>query len=251
MPVFVNGQPCWVDAMVTDTARREGLTAFLGGVFGWTFEVGGPETGYYTMALLDGEPVCAIGQQPEGAGHWVTYLNADDIDATAARATEAGGQVIVPPMQVMGAGTMALALDPAGAVFGVWQKDDFAGFGAFGRVNAPCWFDHQSPSPSAAGAFYTTVFGTTLTPTGDDGSGIIGPGDPGFASVSASPGDLPPYWNPIFGVASVADAEDRAIVLGATPLMSGMPVPGGVASAFAAPGTGTVVTVFESADLPA
>ena len=116
---FTEGQPCWIDLTVPDAAAREGLMAFFGGLFGWTFEVGGAETGYYTMAMLDGAPVAAIGQQPQGNGFWITYLSVADIDAALARATAAGAQVLMGPMAVMGAGSMALGMDPAGAVFAV------------------------------------------------------------------------------------------------------------------------------------
>jgi uncharacterized protein len=247
---FVNGQPCWMDVSVPDAETREGLMAFLGGMFGWTFDVGGAETGYYTMGMLDGQPVCAIGQQPEGAGFWVTYLNVDDIEASVRRVLEAGGRVFMGPMAVMGAGSMALGMDPGGAVFGMWQKDDFGGFAAFGRASAPCWFDHQSTSPRDAAAFYTDAFGLAFAPMTDDGQGMLMSDDHRFASLSSSPGDMPSYWNPVIGVDSVADAEERAVALGATALMSAMPVPGGVASAFAAPVTGTVITVFEAPELP-
>lgn len=247
---FVNGRPCWIDVSVVDSQTREGLMAFLGDLFGWTFEVGGPETGHYTMGLLDGQHVCAIAQQPQGAGFWVTYLAVDDIQESTRRVTGAGGQVFMGPMAVMGAGSMALAMDPTGAVFGMWQKDDFAGFGTFGRPNAPCWFDHQSTTPRDAAAFYTTVFDLGFSPTTDDGQGMLTSGEFRYASLSASPGPMPPSWNPVVGVESVAAAEARAVELGATVLMSGMPVPGGTASAFAAPVTGTVITVFESPELP-
>lgn len=247
---FVNGQPCWMDVSVVDAVAREGLMGFLDDLFGWTFEVGGPQTGHYTMGLLDGQHVCAIAQQPEGAGFWVTYLNVDDIQESTRRAVMAGGQVFMGPMAVMGAGSMALGTDPTGAVFGMWQKDDFAGFGAFGRPNAPCWFDHQSASPRDAAAFYTTVFSLGFSPMTDDGQGMLTSGESSYASLSASLGQVPPSWNPVVGVESVAAAEARAVELGATVLMSAMPVPGGIASAFAAPVTGTVITVFESPELP-
>jgi predicted enzyme related to lactoylglutathione lyase len=246
----VNGQPCWMDVSVADGQTREGLMDFLGGLFGWTFVVGGPETGHYTMGLLDGQHVCAIGEQPQGAGQWVTYLNVDDIEESVRLVLEAGGQVFMGPMAVMGAGSMALGMDPVGAVFGMWQKDAFGGFEAFGRPDAPCWFDHQSASPSDAAAFYTSAFGLSFSPTTDDGQGMLNAGEFSCASLSRSPGEMPPYWNPVVGVASVVDAEARALELGATVLMSGMTVPGGIASAFAAPGTGTVITVFESPELP-
>ncbi len=84
----------------------------------------------------------------------------------------------------------------------------------------------------------------------DDGQGMLTSGENRHASVSMSPGEMPPSGIRSSAVDSVADAEARAVELGATVLMSAMPVPGGIASAFAAPVTGTVITVFESPELP-
>jgi len=248
---FVPGQPCWFDVSVKDAATREALMEFFGDVFDWTFDVSGPETGNYTMALLDGSPVCAIGEQPEGKGLWVTYLHAPDIESTIGKVGAAGGQVFMGPMEVMDAGSMALGMDPAGAVFGLWQKADFGGFASFGRSGAPCWFDHQSAAPSAARDFYTSVFGLGFTQVVDNGQGMLMAGDSQLSSISLQPKEgLPASWNPVIAVTSVDDTEAKAAALGATILMSRMPVPGGLTSAFAAPRTGTMVLVFESPDQP-
>ena len=46
---------------------------------------------------------------------------------TAAAITEAGGQIVVPVMDVMKEGRMAVAVDPAGAVFGLWEPGNHIG----------------------------------------------------------------------------------------------------------------------------
>jgi uncharacterized protein len=48
---------------------------------------------------------------------WLVYFTSADVDASAARATELGGRVIVPPSPVPG-GRIAVAADPQGAVLG-------------------------------------------------------------------------------------------------------------------------------------
>ena len=155
------------------------------------------------------------------------------------------------PMQVMDVGSMALGMDPAGAVFGLWQKDTFGGIEAFGKAGAPCWFDHQSDAPASARDFYTKVFGLGFNNVSEDGQGMVMSGDAQLASISKQPeAGMPPSWNPVVAVSTVDATEARAVSLGATVLMSRMPVPGGIASAFAAPGTGTQILVFESPDLP-
>ena len=246
---FVNGQPCWMDIAVADTEQRDALMEFLGGLFGWTFEIGGPETGYYTMAMLDGQPVAALMAQPEGVGMWCTYFATDDIDASVARITDAGGEVFMAPMPVMDAGTMALATDPTGAVFGLWQENAFAGFGAFWSLNAPSWFDHQSSAPAEAAAFYAKVLEFDLTPAGPEGGGMLGRGETMHASISAAQGEMPPSWNIVIAVPSLSDAEQKARDLGGRIDMSRMVVPGGLASAIADPVVGSTLILFENPDL--
>lgn len=246
---FANGQPCWIDASVPDAAAREGLMAFLGSLFGWTYDVGPPETGSYTMAMSEGAPVAALGEFPEGAGFWTTYLRADDIEVTAGKVVEHGGQVFMGPMQVMDAGWMALAVDPVGAIFGLWQPIEFAGFEAYGRAGAACWFDHVSTDTQRAADFYSATFDRPLARMDGDGSLLVMAGDDGVASFSGAPEGAPAAWMPIIGVASVDEAEIRATAAGGSILASRMEVPGGIASVVSAPGVGTVTIVYESPDL--
>lgn len=253
-PSFRPGHPCWIDTSVPDADTREGLMAFLGSLFGWTFDVNGEEFGYYSMALADGEPVLAIGQQPQGNGQWLVYLATDDIEATALQATTAGAQMFLGPMSVGTTGAMALGIDPTGAVFGLWQAGDFAGFGAFGRPGTPCWFDHVSSDPATAASFYASLFGLEASTMGVGDPIMLMGGPAGDAVASFSPADEPGMtaaWMPVLAVESVADVEASAVALGATVLMSGQPVPGGIASAFQSPVAGTVTLVYESPDLPA
>src|SRR6187455_1809450 len=126
-----DGTPCWVDVMVTDptTARQ-----FYSSLFGWDIQDGPPEAGGYLICLLQGRPVAAISPKPEGnpfPNVWSTYLAADDLDATAAKAKNAGSEFMMEPMDVMSAGRFAFAMDPAGATYGLWQAGDNKGVGVY------------------------------------------------------------------------------------------------------------------------
>lgn len=48
---------------------------------------------------------------------WLFYFNVDGLDAAMARATQAGGKVIMGPHQVPGGSWIAHCLDPQGAIF--------------------------------------------------------------------------------------------------------------------------------------
>jgi predicted enzyme related to lactoylglutathione lyase len=51
--------------------------------------------------------------------HWGAYITVDDVDAAAAKATELGGRIIVPPTDIPKVGRFSTLQDPQGAVFSV------------------------------------------------------------------------------------------------------------------------------------
>lgn len=58
-----------------------------------------------------------------GPSLWMPYIEVDDIDATAARVPELGGQVFVKPMDIPGVGRFAVLGDPTGATFGLLRSE--------------------------------------------------------------------------------------------------------------------------------
>lgn len=241
---FANGQPCWVDIMVKDSATQQAYLDFLSGLFGLRWEVGGPETGYYGMGFLGDAAVLAVGQNEHGAGVPSVYLHVDDIHASVQAAKEAGAHVFLEPMQVMEAGSLAMAADPTGAVFGMWQGNLMPGFGVVDAPGAFCWFDTMSTDPTASSAFYQAAFGLGFAPTGD--GGILTAGTDWVASISTAVPGTPSFWNPIFLVTDIDASEARARELGCEVLMSHMPVPGGIASGVREPQLGLTVTMFQT-----
>ena len=91
------------------------------------------------------------------------------------------------PMEMPGAGIMALVTDPTGAVHGLWQARDFQGFGVAYEPNAPGWFDHASSDPDAAATYYSTLTGhTVIEPS--PGMKVLNVGEQWFASFSRESG---------------------------------------------------------------
>jgi predicted enzyme related to lactoylglutathione lyase len=115
-----NGIPCWTDVMVTTTEQREALMSFYSSLYGWTWDVGDEQMGYYSIANHEGLPVMGLGQGDGGAGQMTPYFATDDIKASAAKAAELGATVLMGPMEVPNVGDMALVADPTGAVHGLW-----------------------------------------------------------------------------------------------------------------------------------
>ena len=126
-----------------NTRDVEGAKAFYGSVFGWTTLVleGGAEMwtlpgygdhleernpGLRKQVAESGGPVGfedvvasiipLADDQPDVPAHWNVTFAVDDADATAAKAKELGGKVIVPPFDAPWV-RMAVLADPAGATF--------------------------------------------------------------------------------------------------------------------------------------
>jgi hypothetical protein len=141
---LVNEPNTWNFSGVT-TTNPEAAAAFYKSVFGW--EVSPPQDGFrffgvpgygeYLESLnpglredlaSDGAPpgfedatawLMGMEGQPEGTPpNWSVTFSVDDADATAARAAELGGTVLVEPFDAPPVRTAVIA-DPQGAVFSV------------------------------------------------------------------------------------------------------------------------------------
>src|SRR4051812_2969672 len=66
--------------------------------------------------------------------HWNSYVTVDVVDAVASRVGDLGGQVYVPPFDVMDVGRRAVLGDPTGGVLSLWEARRHPGAGL---VNAP------------------------------------------------------------------------------------------------------------------
>lgn len=215
------GTPAWADLMVPD--RHKALD-FYGGLFGWDFTEGSPETGYYTQGLKAGRTVAGIGEAPPGADSppavWTTYLAADAVEPVVDRATSAGGSVIMPAMGIEEFGRMAVLADPTGAVFGLWEGGSHTGAQVVNEHGAMVWNEGLTRDVAAATDFYREVFGYTLQDIGGDGFdysmievdgnvvGGVGGMPPG------TPDEVPPHWKTYFQVDDVDAAAARVTELG-------------------------------------
>jgi predicted enzyme related to lactoylglutathione lyase len=237
LDTHIIGIPDWVDVMVETAEQREALMNFYSSLYGWTWDIGGEQMGYYSIAQFDGAPVMGLGQGPGGAGAMVPYFLTDDINASAATASELGGTVFMGPMEVPGAGIMALVTDPTGAVHGLWQEGEFRGFVG--------WYDHASNDPTAAAAYYTALTGhTVIEPS--PGMQVLNVGEQWFASVSQNQVPERPgaQWNSIYVVDTLEAARNKIRELGGTIVLEEMPVPGSASCVFIEPVMNTAVTIM-------
>ncbi|MFD7442761.1 VOC family protein [Streptomyces sp. NPDC059909] len=158
------GTPCWVSLMVHGLAATQD---FYRALFGWDFVPGPQQLGPYVRALIDGKEVAGIGQLPPDRHlpiAWTTYLATDDADETAEQIRMCGGTVGVGPLDAADAGRLAIASDPEGAVFGIWQAAAHAGIALFGTHGTPVWNELVTRETSAVSKFYRSVFGYEVEP---------------------------------------------------------------------------------------
>ena len=201
-----DGTPCWADLGAPDIAKAR---EFYSHVFNWTVQPGGPETGGYSVAELNGRGVAGVGPKmapPEAPTMWTTYLATSDADATAAKIKGAGGQLVVEPMDVMDAGRMAVAVDPAGAVFGLWQARAFPGAQIVNEPGAMCWNEQMSRDFEDSKAFYAAVFGYEYSEaSGDSSYATIKVGGRDVGGIggyhAGVPADTQATWRVYFGAA--------------------------------------------------
>jgi hypothetical protein len=199
-------------------------------------EAAGPpeETGGYGMFKLGGKLVAGIGplMQEGQPPVWSTYVATDDADAAVARAKDAGGQVVVEPMDVMDAGRMAVVAHPAGGYLGLWQANRHTGAQIVNEPGSLTWNELQTRDPDAAKAFYSALFGWTPEDSqmGDFTYTVFNLGDRGIAGAMPMPpgvpDEVPAYWLVYFAVEDCDASAAKAQELGATQLFPPMDIPG-------------------------
>jgi predicted enzyme related to lactoylglutathione lyase len=207
-----DGTPTWIDLGVPDLDRA---MAFYGSLFGWEFETAA--TGHYTTCLLRGRRVAAIAQDPDPDASrrwWNVYLATADCDATARRVTDAGGTLVQGPMDMMDRGRVALADDPVGARFGLWQGRAHIGAEVVNEPGSLVRNDLITPTPEPARAFYAAVFGYTLDRNEDlpgfDFTFLRRPDGHEIGGVMGLPDAPRSAWSTTFEVADTDAVVERA-----------------------------------------
>ena len=117
----IAGRFCWVDLAATDASRAAG---FYGELFGWSALEQPANGGTFVRLAHEGRDVGSLYQMRPDAqlvSHWTPYVRVDDIDAASRRVAALGGHVVVAPFLVDGMARIALAVDPVGATFGLWE----------------------------------------------------------------------------------------------------------------------------------
>jgi predicted enzyme related to lactoylglutathione lyase len=246
------GAPCWIDVFTSDTDKA---AAFYGDLFGWTAQSAGEEYGGY-INFSKGDQMVAGCMRNDGQSGtpnaWSVYLSSADAKATVDAAVARGAEVIVPAMDVMALGTMAVLSDPGHAAIGLWQPGLHKGFGIVAEAGAPSWFELHTRDYAAAVAFYREVFGWDtheMSDTAEFRYTTLGEGDSAAAGIMDAsgflPADMPAHWTVYFGVADADAALERVVALGGTMLEPAQDTPYGRVAAVADP-TGAAFRIIQA-----
>lgn len=236
---FPRGRFIWHELLTTDPeAARE----FYVGLIGWGTTVWEGEKGPYPMFARGETPYAGIMQLPEEAvaggapPHWLPYVAAPDVDATAARTVELGGKVMVGPMDVPTVGRFAVLGDPQGATFAVYrpENDDDPGHDGPPEPGEFSWHELATTDWQAAFDFYRELFGWQVAEDydmGEIGTYRVYGRVPDLAlggmcnKPAGTPG--PPAWLCYVRVEDVQQAVEAVQAAGGQVIHGPMEVPGG------------------------
>jgi uncharacterized protein len=187
------------------------LRAFYQKVFGWEYDIGGPEYGGYTTARLGQHMVAGLmGLQPDEPpmpAAWSLYFATDNIDADVAKAVELGAKVVSPVMAVGEFGSMAVCEDLTGATFSFWQAGSHVGSQVTEELGSAAWYELYTPNAKQARDFYMAVLGVTPDAMpGEMEYYVLKHGEQmlaGIMQIDPSWGNFHPQWVTYFSVADV------------------------------------------------
>jgi predicted enzyme related to lactoylglutathione lyase len=213
------GSFVWAELATSDAAAAK---AFYCDLFGWTFNDSPMPNGTYTIFQSEGNDSAALYENNQMPPAWAIYFSTPDVDASAATVKELGGSIVMGPMDIGPPGIMAVAQDPRGMVFNLWQAKANIGLKHGGFLNRVMWPELYSSDPAASHAFYTGLLGWTSKPqTGFENAPYVEWVNHGQSIGGMVPmlGDawkgVPEHWIVYVTVADCDERATRAVALGA------------------------------------
>lgn len=227
-----HGLPCWYELGASEAA---GARSFYSSVLGWNWrDAGMPDMDYH---IASAGAVMVAGMMPvmspEQPVAWTIYFAVDGCDATVAKAQGLGGHVIVPPTDIPETGRFAMLIDPQGAAFGILEPLPGDPSGAFDQTKSGHgnWHELNTPDADAALAFYSGLFGWTVSAVHEmPGMSyrVLACGEKDIGGIAPMGPEVPASWTPYFGCATTITEGIAALTAaGGTTMHSPMPVPGG------------------------
>ena len=232
------GTPIWYELLTNDAAAS---TAFYEDVLGWMVQPAQPGDPKHYQTLDTGkggmvggmmqltEEMRAHGAKPT----WLFYVGVADVDATATRAGELGGKVLMPAFDIANIGRIALLADPQGIPFYVMRATGEGTSTAFDRTGmGKCnWNELATPDQAAGNAFYEKLLGWTYPdkmamPGGDDYV-FIAVGETRIGATMKQAPSAPQGWQFYFRAPDIDAAVEKVKKAGGKVHAGPMEVPGG------------------------
>ena len=216
---YVPGAFCWAELATTDSAAAK---HFYGEMFGWTtVDIPMPE-GVYTLFQADGNDAAAVYTPRPGVPvHWGVYFSVASADEAAAQIEPCGGKLMAGPFDAHDAGRMAVAQDPQGAAFSLWQAKRHIGATHGGPLGKVVWPELATTDPAGAAGFYTRLFGWKTKPETGVAEALYtewlneGASIGGLLPMRGDQGQgVPPHWMIYITVADCTERAARAGQLG-------------------------------------
>ncbi len=235
-----HGEFIWYELMTPDPDASK---AFYDTVVGWT--IGDkPDSGmdYRMIGAPDGfvGGVLALNADMTAGGAgptWMGYFGVDDVDASVAAITAAGGTVHLPANDIPDVGRIAMVADPQGVPIYVMRGSSNQTSTAYSRTGMGhvSWNELLTTDDAAALAFYDAQFGLKKVgamPMGEMGDySFIANGDGGsddaIGAVMRAPPGVRSAWSFYFRVPDIDVAKARVEAGGGTVVQGPMEVPGG------------------------
>ena len=241
----LHGTFVWYELMTTDPPAAE---SFYSDVVGWgTTPFEGAQIPY-TMWLKDETPIGGLVRIPEGeqangvTPNWMAHVAVDDVDATAARAKELGGEVLMGPEDIPNIGRYAVLRDPQGAVISTFRGTEEMSGTPEQEPGDVSWHELATTDHESAFRFYSELFGWEKQEAMDMGEagvyqmyGLDGHMLGGMYNKSANLPDAdrnkpqpgPPAWLYYIRVADLDDSVRKVRERGGEIVVEPMEVPGG------------------------
>ena len=228
---YDSGEFCWTDLGTTDPAAAK---RFYKSLFGATIEdlPMGPGSEKYSMLRVSGKDTAAVypmSQKGNAPPAWIPYIAVRSATRTVNKAKEAGGTILIAPMDVMDKGRVAVIVDPSGATIGIWQARAFPGAGLANKPGTVTWHDLNASKRAAASKFYSKVFGWKQSDRKIGGKPyhvftLKGSTVGGMWPEPAK--NLPPCWITHWNVDNCTQTAVKAKKLGGRVFMGPLGVPG-------------------------
>lgn len=159
------GRFCWIELITNDVSNA---VTFYSKLWGWKTNAMDDSGAFQVLQLGDEAfgATYALPQQLQDLGvtpRWLNYVAVNSAQDTADRIVDIGGSILLGPLAVGDAGVMAIAKDPEGATFALWQAKQHYGSLPFSKPGHYCWQELACRDLSSTLAFYQKVFGWELS----------------------------------------------------------------------------------------